>query len=421
MELWYIRNRHGAEKLWKSYIMYRVQNETDQRIGRFVEIRMVAEEYCRHAEAEYDATIDGLCLLALERGVHCPGYREGWMYHSYRADEPSNPGLNLLSAAAYFGCIPLARRLLSEGHCPTAENRLFPPPIQIAAWVGNVDMLTLFQEHLPDFEEIPPRYEKERTPWRAKVGPGSIKGAALRGDMNMLRLAIYPPSRSNTNTTDFYGQPFGQIDYKPETGDIKPSSDLYDALYYVKTVEVFQYIDSFFQESILLSRSADLLVRYADLGNVEMVRHILDTGVIGVHGSTEIHNQNPLHIAAQNCHEDIVDLLLERGADPNSSKLQQRGTPLHAAVVGGSLSIVQKLFDSGARVPTVDPFFLRKVVEREDIAILELCVDYGVSEVKMWSYIQRWASEEGLNYVANLVQQKVLNRSNSLTHTQMSM
>ena len=139
MGLWQIRKLHGADKLWQSYIAYRVRNETDPEVGRFVEIRQVAEELCRQTEVEYEVAVDGLSWLALERG-----------------DEAPNQDLNLLSAAAYFGHLPLARRLLADGHCPASDNDLFLSPMQLAAWTGNADMLKVFQKHLPEFEKLPP-------------------------------------------------------------------------------------------------------------------------------------------------------------------------------------------------------------------------------------------------------------------------
>ncbi|KAH6662577.1 ankyrin repeat-containing domain protein [Halenospora varia] len=398
MELWYIRKHYGAEKLWQSYLAYRVRNETDPGLGRFVEIRRVAEDLCRQTEAEYEATVNALCWLALERGTYYPGFQEGWKIGN-RADEASNPGLNLLSVAAYFDYIALAKRLLSDGHCPTADNDLFPSPMQLAAWAGNADMLRLFQEHLPNFEEIPPRYYFDQKAWRGKTGPDSIKGAALRGDMNMVRLAVYPPSRSTPDNTDFSGQPFGHVDPKSI-----PCSDLRDALFFAKTWEVFQYIDSFFKESIISSERVSLLLaRYAELGDVEIVQQLLDAGA-DIYGGDR-HNRNPLVIAARFCHENVVDLLLERGADPNNLDRQQRGSPLGAAVAGGSMAIVKKLFDHGANVCEGEYYLFVNVVRLEHTAMLELLLD-RVIDRGGWGLALKTALENGLESMAQLLQQR---------------
>jgi len=52
--------------------------------------------------------------------------------------------------------------------------------------------------------------------------------------------------------------------------------------------------------------------------------------------------------ACQAGHSPVVQLLLERGADPNISN--RRGeTPLHAACTNGTTAIIKALLDKGAR------------------------------------------------------------------------
>ena len=80
-----------------------------------------------------------------------------------------------------------------------------------------------------------------------------------------------------------------------------------------------------------------------------MVRHLLDAGA-DTRG-TSGRNTNPLVEACRRCHEDIVDLLLERGADPNfggNAEIVQGSNPIAVAAASGSLPIVRKLLDHGA-------------------------------------------------------------------------
>ncbi|KAH7304884.1 ankyrin repeat-containing domain protein, partial [Rhexocercosporidium sp. MPI-PUGE-AT-0058] len=353
MENWYIRRTYGAQKLWHSYLLYRVKNERDSKCGRFVEIRQLAENLCPLTDLDYEPTLDALCWLALGRGSYAPGHREAWGSQDPN-EMRSNPGLNLLSAAAYFNQINLAKTLLLDGYCPTLENYLFPSPIQLAAWAGNADILMLFQER--------------RLNWRAKSGPGSIKGAVMLGDMDMIRLAIYPPSRSANNITDFAGQRYGYVEAISSAG-----YDLQNAIFCARTWEVFQYIDSFFRKPFLSSPDAlaIFLAHQVDLGNIDMVRRLLNEGA-DVDGGGRRHNCNPLIIAARYGHEDIVDLLLERGANPNHSRGQASGCALMAAASGGSLNIVKKLLDHGASLERAywDP--LRPAIKLEHTAMVKL-------------------------------------------------
>lgn len=99
---------------------------------RFGEIRDVAnspfrhfetQENQRHREFSLQAVIDKLCWLALHGGTKAPP-RDS---EGNRTAPPPNPGLDLLSAATYFGCGALVRNLPDQGHDTSIED-LFPPP-----------------------------------------------------------------------------------------------------------------------------------------------------------------------------------------------------------------------------------------------------------------------------------------------------
>ncbi|KAH6718814.1 ankyrin repeat-containing domain protein [Leptodontidium sp. MPI-SDFR-AT-0119] len=385
MEHWYIRKIYGAQELWHSYLLYRVQNETGPGVGRFVEIQQLANTLCQLTEAELKPTLEILCWLALERGSRAPGHLQAWGFQD-PVDRIPNPGLNLLSAVAYFGHIDLARNLLSEGHCPTRDNYLFPSPMQLAAWAGNADMLRLFQEHLPDFEYVTPHDSRWWLKWRGKTGPGSIKGAVMLGDMNMIRLAIYPPSRSGHDNTDFAGQTFGHVDPLSETG-----IDLHMSIYCVRTWDAFQYIDTFFAESFLSSEEecVRLLAHHTELGNMDM--------------GGEKSSHNPLIIASRYGHEDVVDLLLQRGADPEYSRLQASGSPLCAAASGGSMNIVRKLLDHGASLEHSCWEPLHIAIRLEHTAMVKLFLDLGDLTDRERERLLRQAANQGLESMTLLI------------------
>ncbi|TGO23106.1 hypothetical protein BPAE_0143g00030 [Botrytis paeoniae] len=133
-------------------------------------------------------------------------------------------------------------------------------------------MLTLFQEHLPDFEKIPPHYLHHDDWWREKKEPRSIKGVALRGEMNVIRLAVYPLAQSTSNDLDLCGQPHDHVNRRSDTG-----ADLSMSLYF-ETREMFQYMDTSFGDSLIPPEFGDLSRYYAELGNVEIVQNSLDAG-----------------------------------------------------------------------------------------------------------------------------------------------
>jgi hypothetical protein len=272
---WYIRKYHGADKFWHSYLAYRVRDETDTVVGRLVKVRRVAECLQSYTGPEHDlnSIIDSLCWIALEEGSAVPGSKSTWASHHGRIDEPSNLGSYLLSASAYLGCTPLVRDLLRQGYCPTRDNDTFPSAMHLAAWAGRGDMLELLQGSLPEYEEFDP--SRHLNGWRGKVDPGSVEGAAARGDLDVVRLAVYPPSRTVTSAEDsthVVGQKPGHIQ-----GHSKVGYCLSRGMQSTRSWDVYQYLGRLFEPG----QGDDInfrLVFHARSGNVDMVRHLLDAG-----------------------------------------------------------------------------------------------------------------------------------------------
>lgn len=55
---------------------------------------------------------------------------------------------------------------------------------------------------------------------------------------------------------------------------------------------------------------------------------------------------SPLHLACRADSEEVVDLLLERGVNPDPVRVDGV-SPLHLAVIGNNLNIARKLLDRG--------------------------------------------------------------------------
>jgi ankyrin repeat protein len=384
---WYIKNDHGASLFWHSYLVYRVQNETEMH--RFLDIRRIAENVCSETSTNLVATIEALCWPALQRGTD-PCDNSG--------GKPPNKELNLLCAAAYLNLIPMAKRLLQEGHCPTNYSYIFSSrPIQLAALAGNTQMLTLFQEHLPEFEVVGQSQLSDN--WRAKVGPGSTIGAAMRGNMDIVRLAVYPPSRAMPDSTDFVGQPFGEVDRRSDTG-----MDLNRAQLATRNLEVYKYIDNFFEQRIPESRA---LAVHARLGNLEMVQYLLDAGADTCGVNTRA--GNPLAEACRGCHEEVVDLLLDRGADPdfNGGVVRMQGNaPIAMAAAAGSLEIFRKILSKITRSPEVDYSAVYWAVRVEHTAMVQLLLETGADVKYFGEPILKMALSQGLESMVEILQRE---------------
>jgi hypothetical protein len=267
--------------------------------------------------------------------------------------------------------------------------------MKLAAWFGNAEMLQMFQEHTSEHIELGPR----RTSWTGKAGPGSIKGAVIRGDMDIVRLAVYPPSRATPENDDFNGEPFGKVDRRGATVYALDRAQLS-----TRSPEVHKYLEGFFSEPDELDYQLALHCR---LGNLEMVRYLLDAGA-DTRGSCG-RNGNPLVEACRKCHEDIVEMLLERGADPN-----YRGygaNALASAAAGGSISIVRKILNHGVDISGTkldEP--IRRAIRIEHTAIIRLLLkltpglNFGS---RRYLYLRNVAAKEGLDSMVELLEKEV--------------
>lgn len=151
----------------------------------------------KEVTADFEAILDALCWLVLERVSQCPGNPLAW---ESTVDDDISHGANLLSAVAYIGSTTFARRLLQDGHNPSHMS-LFPSPMHCAMLAGNVDMVRLFREEFPDFDEA----ESEHGKFSLGRPVSGIAGAVESRNMDMIRLAIEPLLSKIPKGTDLIG------------------------------------------------------------------------------------------------------------------------------------------------------------------------------------------------------------------------
>ena len=82
-------------------------------------------------------------------------------------------------------------------------------------------------------------------------------------------------------------------------------------------------------------------------GDAEEVERLLLSGIVDVNCRGGYYSSTPLYEAADRGNTDVVQLLLERSADPNRADLDGE-TPLYKAVVKGDLDVVRLLLERGA-------------------------------------------------------------------------
>jgi len=416
-DLWYSQKYYGAETLWLDYLVWRCRNETDESVGRYAEIRAVAASLVGHwktregaRDLDYDSILRELCRLALYRGIKYPGTWVGWASSCDPNSKLSNPEGNLLSAACYSGCSSLVKELLAKGGDPSKDCTLFASPAHLAAWAGQPETLQLVMEHLPELVINDPGSK-----WRGHrirhISGDALVGAASRGDMDLVQLVLFPPSRIIPKLVDAGKVPDSMLIMGHEPGSIPRDSNLWgsirSAMARTPSPEIYSYLGGLLSPGDAKSEAEGenyWLARRAASGDVVMVRHLLD---IGADAADRSGRQGPaLTHAVRGCHVDVVDLLLERGADPNNPGGYRLGTPLTAAAKAGSMLMLRKLLDAGAETSKKDSYTLRHAIMKEHTAMAELLLSRGVGTDRGRTMFLDQARKAGMDSMVDLLRSR---------------
>ena len=97
---------------------------------------------------------------------------------------------------------------------------------------------------------------------------------------------------------------------------------------------------------LMCEKKTDGMILYHSLkGNFGEIWVLLESGVVNISRANERTGITPLHCAAKGGHDDVIELLLDVGADPNK-KAQNGDTPLNAAAKNGNAAAVQLLVEN---------------------------------------------------------------------------
>ncbi len=132
---------------------------------------------------------------------------------------------------------------------------------------------------------------------------------------------------------------------------------------------------------LLIARGAEYDINLASAkGDIDQVREFLAKDAGAVHFQAPC-KKRPLSCAAEFGHRDIVELLLESGADPNAQEAEAYCTfPLVAAVLRNDLAMVEMLLEHGANpnAQTVGAeVALGNAIENSNTEMANLIASYG--------------------------------------------
>lgn len=118
-------------------------------------------------------------------------------------------------------------------------------------------------------------------------------------------------------------------------------------------------------------------------GHLNIVEILLESGADPGAQSTW---GTPLHIATRSGHVDVAKVLLQFGADPNAAGGEYDYTPLHVAAEMGAVEIGQLLIDCGASVNARTFYFeppIHLAVKKNRPAFAELLLKSGAAAIKV--------------------------------------
>ncbi|OUL18127.1 hypothetical protein BV378_37375 [Nostoc sp. RF31YmG] len=121
----------------------------------------------------------------------------------------------------------------------------------------------------------------------------------------------------------------------------------------------------------------------AEKGDIEKVRQLLDKG-IDPNFRKMIHSATPIYYTATQGHREIVEILINYGADVNLGIEEDDAfNPLLAATINNSREVAELLISNGAELNILDTFMgqapLHRAIEWGNLEIAELLILNGAN------------------------------------------
>ncbi|MCJ1267414.1 hypothetical protein MMC22_007299 [Lobaria immixta] len=269
---------------------------------------------------------------------------------------------HLFVAAAHVGNALLLENLLDKGVKINVQSRFFGRALRGAAFGGHRDALLLLLDRGADPNADPvPTHLTLRLAVLQSRHTTALQAAALKGHEYIVRRLLEPNYQVRASGNEYEGA----ILYAARGGHLSLVRFLLDNGTIMQPMQL--------QHWILLEASC--------CGHEPIVRMILDLGTnLNDHyrwdGSGD---ETPLRVAACHNFHKIVQLLLERGADPNKGGKVERWTPLYDAIHGGHERIAQTLLDYGADINAGLRTPLDAAVRRGNLHMVRFLLDRGAA------------------------------------------
>jgi hypothetical protein len=355
-------SRRLGDGVWHEYFvkMVLIERESIHVPNLYARISVVAEHICREIGPTADllTTIQRLCWLSFESLVNRPGCNR-----LRRRTEPDTDDQkkNLLCAAIHFNMGDFVEQLWTEDHSmtltyATSDSTLFPSPLQIALLDGNIAMLERIKSCVRRF-----KLNDITTPRQADaVVLSLVISAAVGGDIRAMDVLVEYVLNEIAKGVHGDIEFVNEIQASSSSGNPTWLFHLLEVAERANSPEMFDHLCRIFScqpKAWKTELLCPVLLSNIRRGNLAMIQHLIDLGV-SVEGRE--HGTLLLVEACKNWHEEIFEILLNNGADPNLKpttfdddlRSWSRYKPpliLLAASVG-NLATVRKLLDRGADV-----------------------------------------------------------------------
>lgn len=228
-------------------------------------------------------------------------------------------GYTTLLAAVYGGNLDVVEYLIKNGACIEEKTNYDCTPLHIAAEEGHFDV---FKYLVGKGADSTAKHDQSSTLLHCAVGGQNLKIVA-----NLVE------NKANINA---------KLDNGATPLHLAAGSDSF---------EVFKYLVENGANPNAVDNNNATVLHWAAVGkNPAMVQYLVETMKADIK-AVNIHNDTPLHIAAQSGSLEIFRYLLSKGADKNT-KAAFGYTALHAAIGGNNLPIVKYLVE-GQKITTV--------------------------------------------------------------------
>lgn len=269
---------------------------------------------------------------------------------SYHPTQAACHPIDLLTAAALLGSLEIVDMLLSKGAQVNSASRYFGTPLKAAAGQGHHEMVLHLLKHAANVNYVCGR-----------------DGTALRSASRRNHVSVVQSLLDPAHNLEFSGG-----DYEIAMLDAARSGH----------VRIVRLLLEKSTSARKLSLQYEVLWAACKLGHVQLVQMMLDEGLKakmrGLEGSlalefaacfghglivsllldqvVDLHDKgvkcNAIHAAASNGYQEIVQILLDKGADINFSSASHYETPLLEAARNQQLDMMRFLLNNGACLKT---------------------------------------------------------------------